>query len=546
MHSGMRKTLSFVALVAGFGLLAASALASVSQEPPQNTFRWSLAVDIDYVDPALGYYAPTWALTYATSAKLYNYPDAPATRGSRLVPEVAAGFPAVSKDGRFYTFRLKKTYRLSDGKQVTARHFAHALFRVASRRMDSPGFPFMADIVGAQALNEGKALSLSGVRVLGPQKLQIQLKKASGDLLARLAMPFFSAVPADLDLNPEGVRPPIVSAGPYYISEWKQSRRIILRRNRFYRGPRPQRVERVEVDIGLPLETIKLNIDRGATDAGDIPPSAHAELGRRYGVRRRSPGRYFANPVGGISYLAFNHERGLFGGPTPLGNVRLKQALSTAIDRRDLMNQYGAYAGSVHDQLLPPTTLGFRDVRLYPRRPNLAKARGLAAGNLRTAKGIFYCQNRTPAPQVCQHVQSLAREIGLDLDIRLFPAGFGEQSHRRGRPFDLVTRTWRADYFDPYDFLFLVDGTTIRPANNTNVSYFDSPRFNRRIKAAAALVGEARYEAFSRLDAELMRDVAPVAVYGVQNDRHYVSSRLGCYHHHPVYGWDFPALCLRR
>jgi ABC-type oligopeptide transport system substrate-binding subunit len=210
------------------------------------------------------------------------------------------------------------------------------------------------------------------------------------------------------------------------------------------------------------------------------------------------------------------------------------------------MNQYGAYAGSVQDQLLPPTMLGFRDVRLYPRRPNLAKARALAAGNLRTAKGIFYCQNRTPAPQVCQHVQSLAREIGLDLDIRLFPAGFGEQSHRRGRPFDLVTRTWRADYFDPYDFLFLVDGTTIRPANNTNVSYFDSPRFNRRIKAAAALVGEARYEAFSRLDAELMRDVAPVAVYGVQNDRHYVSSRLGCYHHHPVYGWDFPALCLRR
>jgi ABC-type oligopeptide transport system substrate-binding subunit len=531
----MRRTLSLVALAAGCGLLAASALGSVSQAPPANTFRWSLSTDIDYVDPALAYYGPSWALEYATGALLFNYPDAPAPRGSRLIPEVAAGFPTVSRDGRTYTFRLKTTYRFSNGRRVRAAHFVRAFQRARNRRPATPAASFISDVVHFAAL--------------GSDRLRIRLRSPAGDILARLAMPFFMATPTNTPDVIDGIEAPVVSAGPYFIREWTKNRRVILERNPFYRGPRPHRVGRIRVDIGLPLETIKLNIDRGRTDAGDIPPAAHAELGDRFGVKRRSPGRYFVNPAATILYLAFNHDRRLFGGPTPLGNIRLKQAINFAIDRRALMNQYGAYAGSVHDQLLPPTIRGFRDVSLYPRRPNLMRARELAGGSLPSnAQGILYCTNRSPAPQVCQLVQASLRAIGLYVDIRppirhCFELACGPS--RRGEPFDLSLERWHIDYFDPYDFALLVDGSTIRPRNNTNVSYFDSPAYDRRIARARRLTGPARYRAFSALDHDLMRKAAPVAVYGVPNDRHYVSARTGCYHHHPVYGFDFPAICLR-
>lgn len=74
----------------------------------------------------------------------------------------------------------------------------------------------------------------------------------------------------------------------------------------------------------------------------------------------------------------------------------------------------------------------------------------------------------------------------------------------------------------------------------------NSPRYNLLIARAKALTGLARYHAFAALDRELTQRVAPVAVYGVQNDRQYVSARTGCYHHHPVYGFDLPSICLRR
>ena len=508
------------------------------------TLKHSLTVEIDYVDPALWYYVPSWTIAYSTSAMLLNYPHAPAPRGSRLTPEVAQGFPRISSNGLVYTFKLKSTYRLSNGQRVNAQSFARALNRALNRRMSSPAQPFIEDIVGAQAVIAGRAQRASGIVASG-NTLTLRMTKRSPDLLARLAMPFFAAQ-GNLPINPEGIRAPVQSAGPYYIKEWTQNRRVILERNRFYRGPVRGNVNRIEIDIGLPLETIKLNIDRGVVDMGDLPPAAHAELGRRYGVKKQSPGRYFANPAPTILYLAMNHDRRLFGGGGN-GNVRLKKAVNYAIDRQAVLAQGGAYAGVTNDQYMPPTMRGFRNLAIYPRRPNLSQARSLASGQTRGGDGVFYCSNRAPSPARCQVVQANLRNIGLNMDIKQFPrATQFELTGRRGEPFDLTLEGWHMDYFDPYDFIFLVDGTTIRPANNVNFSYFNSAAFNRKITRAKTLVGVQRYQAFSSLDHDLVRNAAPLATYASPNDRHYVSARTGCYHYHPVFTWDYAALCLNR
>ena len=55
---------------------------------------------LDYVDPALSYTFEGWGLLHATCARLMNYPDKPRPEGLRLVPEVAASYPRVSRDGR--------------------------------------------------------------------------------------------------------------------------------------------------------------------------------------------------------------------------------------------------------------------------------------------------------------------------------------------------------------------------------------------------------------------------------------------------------------
>jgi peptide/nickel transport system substrate-binding protein len=123
--------------VAAAGLLvaviaAASASATGAGSAGRTAQGGSLRInisnsDVQSLDPAIDYEIYGWTVMFATCAKLLNYPDRPGAAGSQLVPEVAAGFPRVSEDGRTYTFQLRKTFRFSDGTPVTAASFSRAI-----------------------------------------------------------------------------------------------------------------------------------------------------------------------------------------------------------------------------------------------------------------------------------------------------------------------------------------------------------------------------------------------------------------------------------
>jgi len=104
----------------------------------------------------------------------------------------------------------------------------------------------------------------------------------------------------------------------------------------------------------------------------------------------------------------------------------------------------------------------------------------------------------------------------------------------------------RPDYGDPYALVDkLLDGRVIRSVGNTNVSYFDDPRFDHAIDAAQQLTGEARDRAYGRLGVQVAQVEAPLAAYAVLNARVFVSPRVGCLTYQPVYGVDLAGVCLR-
>jgi ABC-type transport system substrate-binding protein len=224
--------------------------------------------------------------------------------------------------------------------------------------------------------------------------------------------------------------------------------------------------------------------------------------------------------------------------------VRMKQAVNFAIDRTAMLGQSGAYSGSFNDQYLPPTIRGSRNAAIYPTRPDLARAQALARGQTRGGKARFYASNRTPSVQTAQIVQANLAQIGLKAEILLVPRCCYWPGVR-GEPYDISLESWRAAYFDPHGYLFLFDGRTIRPANNTNLSYFDSREYNAKLARAGSLSGEARYRAFGALDVDLARNAAPLASYATDNDRRYFSARVRGFFSHPVYGLDLAAIDVR-
>jgi peptide/nickel transport system substrate-binding protein len=501
-------------------------------------------------DPATAnpYYPAAQQLTYATCAKLMNYPDAPAPAGTHLQPEVAAAPPEVSSDGRVYTFRVRPGFRFSppSNEPVTAETFRASIERALAPGLgrDAPAIAFAHDIVGADAYHAGRARTVAGISAMA-DRLRIRLTVPAGDLPARLALPQFCAVPAQTPVEPNGLSAAIPSAGPYFVAGAELGRQLIVRRNPNYRGTRPHRIAGFDYIVGLSTREAVDRVRAGTIDytALGIPdlfepqfqPGGRYDLefGRAAGAARR----YFLQPTQTVRALALNTNRPLFRDPA------LRHAVSFALDRAALAGRFGARPT---DQYLPPTIRGFRDERIFPLvGPDLSTARSLA-GRRRRAAVLWTCGGI-----VCRSIGEIVRSnlapIGLRVRIRQLDS-WDIAGGRRGAGYDLLDIVWTPDRPDPAAVLKpLLDGASLRPTDNTNLSYFDDPATNARLARAGTLSGDARYRAYGALDVAVAREDTPLAAFAVDNVAEFLAPRIGCSVFQPAYGSSsLGALCLRR
>jgi oligopeptide transport system substrate-binding protein len=501
------------------------------------TLRVSDLVDVDYVDPALAYEGFAWSIGFATCAKLFNYPDESGALGTRLIPEVVRDF-RVSRDGRVYTFELKRTFRFHRGAAVTARSFADAFHRVANPRLRSPATTYVREIVGAGAVIAGRAKRISGVRVLGRYRLQIRLTRPVGDFTARLTLPFFCPILPNTPVDPAGMNDP-PGSGPYYVAERVVNRRIVLKRNLYYGGDRPAHVDQVVWTVGEGREACLLATEQDRVDYCALtPPTAREDLAERYGINRPG-GRFLVDTSLTTFYFAFNHERPAFRGP---GQIPLKKAINYAIDRPEMARAAGYLNRTRVDQMLPPA-LG-RNERIYPLQgaDPAAARRWLARAKLKPSELVLYASNSSVGVQIAKILELNLKQIGIELDIKYY-GNWPEKAGTRGEPFDLVYNGWAADYGDAAGFLGPLLNNAWQPTDNLNLSYYDNPKIRARMAAANRLTGAARRAAWADLDVALMRDDPPWAPFANQKSVSFVSASVGCFLMHPVYRVDLAAAC---
>jgi peptide/nickel transport system substrate-binding protein len=522
-----RFLFSIVLGTLGLGLLLAAGFASPAEggsaapaksDARGGTLRVDLTSDFDYIDSSLAYFSHSWQMLNATQLKLMSFPDREGAAGSRMRAEAAQGFPRISRDGRTYTFTIKRGFRFSNGSAVTSANFRAAISRALNSRMQSPASSFLDDVASYRTPNS--------------RTLVIRLKKVAPDFLARMSMPFFSAIPTNRPIVPEGVNAPLVSAGPYYIREWKKNDSALAVRNPFWRGSRapyralarPAHVNQIVWKAGVTPAASRLRVENNDTDLGFASPAQYSEIAARYGINR---GRFFVRKNLVFWYLALNNNSPLF-----RNNARLRQAVNHAVDRPQMVRQHGYLGGGRTDQVLPPGMPGFRDGNIYSLRgANTARARQLAQGNTRSGKAVFYAFNTSFGPTVAQVVQFNLRQIGIDVEIRQFDRVVQhEKVGTRGEPFDISHSGWGADYPDPYNFInVLLDGRRIQATNNVNESYFNTPSFNQKMERASRLFGAARLRAYGNLDIDISRNGAPLASYVNTNARIFVGPDLRCF-----------------
>jgi YVTN family beta-propeller protein len=513
------------------------------------TLRVESSIDVDSMDPAIAFQFLSSELLWETCAQLVNYPDESGAAGSRPIPEVAQSLPARSDGGRTYTFTIRPGFRFSppSNQPVTAETFKDSIERTLNPKTRSPAASLLADVVGARAYMTGKAHHISGI-VANGDALTIRLLAPAPNFLSRLAFPSFCAVPSNTPIDPNGVRM-IPAAGPYYVASYAPGQGVVLVRNPNYHGSRPRHFERIELVVGIPPQRAVADVEAGRAEYTDIGrwggvrgvtlTALVSRLAARYGSARPGPAgerpQYSVNPLLWEDFIFLNTHRPLF------SDVRTRLAANYAVDRRALA-ALGGFSQPGPDRLtdhyLPPGIAGFRNVRLYPSTPDLAKARALMHPGRRTA--VLYTCNVSPCAEQPQIVKTDLAAIGLEVRIQTFPSdNLFARLIRPNEPFDLAMASWAADYPDPEGVLNRIF------AASSNYPTLDDPTYQHRLAAAARLSGPERYLTYGKLDVDLARNVAPLIAYGTHTSSDFFAARIGCETYNPWYGMDLGALCLR-
>ena len=517
-----------------------------AEPAPGGTIRIETRDKLDSADPALAYDTLSWAIVRATCAKLLDYPDAPGAAGARPAPELAEAMPRRSDDGRTYTFTIRRGFRFSppSGEPVTARSLKYTIERSLNPRMQPPAAHLVADLVGQSAYAAGRARHISGVRASG-NKLTLRLVEPSSNFLQRIALSFFCAVPEGTPLDPDGL-PKVPSAGPYYIASHVPDEEIVLRRNPNYGGSHPGAADELQIKLGVSPEKTAARIEDGTVDYTPITedPRLARQLEERYGrgsadAKADSP-RYVVKPLAAVGYLAFNTSR------PPFSSSRLRRAVNYALDRRALSRE-GLLTGlpaQPADQYLPPTLPGYRDARIYPQSPDIARARRLVG--TRPPSVVLYTADYKSHVRFAEIVQANLRAIGMDVEVRNHGERHWALIQRRGEPYDMAVAGWISDYPDPVDVLNQLDGRTIREDGNLNTAHFNDRAYNRRLDAAKDLPSPARELALGKLDVDVARTAAPWAAVANDQTHHFFSGRIGCQRYSALYGVELASLCIRR
>jgi peptide/nickel transport system substrate-binding protein len=505
--------------------LALSACGNASRSGSEGgTLKATFGSFPDSLDPGLAYTGEGSTAVYDVYIPLLTYAHASGSAGSKVIPGLAKAMPKISDDGRTYTLTLRKGLRYSDGKPVKASDFAYAIERLFE--LNSPGSPFYADIVGAEAFAKTKQGRIAGISTDDERgRIVIRLVKPRGTFANELALPFAAPVPAGTPAEDLTAHPP-PATGPYVITGTQPGRGWDYGRNPRWRGGNaelmPQvpsgHLDRIEVDVLRNPSTQVDDLERGRYDWMGNPPPAD----RYAAVKDKYDGSQFkVEPTISTYFFWMNTKQ------PPFDDVRVRRAVNYALDPRALERIYaGQLTGT--QQILPPGMPGYKRLDLYPH--DLARAKELVAAAHPADRTItVWTDTESPNNEAGEYYEGVLKALGFETTLKIVNADnyFGVIGNESTPDLDTGFANWFEDYPHPNDFFQpLLSGESIVPTGATNLARIDDPKLNAEIArlGEGPLTPQVEGE-YAALDRRFMEQ-APWAPYGTSTLPTFVSSEV--------------------
>jgi ABC-type transport system substrate-binding protein len=381
---------------------------------------------------------------------------------------------------------------------------------------------------------------LPGVEVVDRHSYRVRIKGKYPQFAYWLAMPFFAPLPVEADrfYSQRGMNDGRnltldwfpVGTGPYMLVENNPNARMVLARNPNFRGERYPREgaagdaeSGLLADAGKPVPFVDRIVfsrekegipywnkflqgyyDQSGIASDNFDQAVRVDLEGEANLtpEMEARGIRLSTSVGTSTfYLAFNFLDPVVGGLSDRGR-KLRQAVSIAIDWEEFISIFMNGRGTPGTGPIPPGIFGHRDGRegvnpvVYdwvdgkPERKPIAAAKKLLAEagypegrDAQTGQPlVLYLDTVQRGPGDKPRLDWYRRQFGkldIQLEIRATDWNRFQEKVRTGNT-QLFFLGWNADYPDPENFMFLLNGPQSRAkTGGENTANYQNPEYDR-------------------------------------------------------------------
>lgn len=421
----------------------------------------------------------------------------------------------ISEDGRIVTFYINPKARWSNGDPMTAHDYVWSWMRALNPKMGNQYAYMLFPLVNAQAYAKGEITDFNnvGVKALDDLTLQVTLNEAtpyfiqlmdhySTFALHRATLEKFGRA---TDRFTKWTRVEnMVNNGAFNLTQWRLNRNISMAKSNTYWDR-----DNVKLNGLVFYPTENIVSEERMFRVGQLHYTQTIPLDKIPQYQKMDNTPYVQSPYLGTYFYLFNTNR------PPLDDVRVRRALSIAVDRVKLNNSVLQKSNTPAYSITPPGTLGYHPPKLFDFEPALARQLLADAGypNGEGWPGLELIYNTSESHRkIAVALQQMWKDV-LNISVTIANQEWKVYLDSVTQmEFDIARRGWIGDYIDPNNFLdlYLTDG-------GNNSTGFSDPRYDDMIRTQApqAKTREERYRIFYQAETLLMEQmpILPIFTY---------------------------------
>lgn len=447
--AGCGKSVVSTSATPSGGTATSPAVTLQATTPPGNGTLDAMTWDLTLGEPTTldplkaGDYGPCFVSSQLHDTLVRYSPD------WKLGPGIAESW--TQPDDTTIVYTIRQDAKFWDGNPVTADDVVYSLQRNMDPKSGSIWIAFFSNV---------KSITKTGpwqvtVKFSEPDELFNKEMGTSGGGIVE------KAYVEKVGSSKYGSGMKVMGSGPYILKAWKPGTEIDLAANPDYWDPNLKpKVQNVTLKFITDTSTVTSALLSGEIDgAYEVPPTSIPAL------RSSSTGKLYFGPSLSVSEIAISNPNG------PLGNPKLRTALSMAIDRQAIVEKVFNGAAVANKTLTPATAWDPDALSVYKQAydalpsltPDIAAAKQIVQSTPGATKPMTMAvvAGDQRELELASVVQQAAKDIGMTINLKqLQPMDlsnfFYVPSYRKG--IDMAMTLGFLDVPDPLDYTSLFFG----------------------------------------------------------------------------------------